>query len=385
MRTLSHEVSIETQPGEAAESVARRLAEKINSQQPFSERKESSDSVARMAVEAKGSSISFNGVPGNYFVAGTETGLGIPPPPLSLSCRYDSETDRILIEWRNPAEAEYDSLSLFENGLPAGVLDGTATSHSLNRQGLIEERDIENLHLRLVGVRDGVPSGCAAIYLHGNRQEELIGFPYWNGLRPNWEEWSTGGEIVCEAKYRPEAEANRPYPQYLRDATHQPFLQAVTVTGGESAGILRRFVGLKSGATYRPILRLAASQQENKETAAVLLRATYELPEDSGLAPLPSRAASAEGIPGRHMISNRIEFADSGSSKETVWKQITASGNSEGGTLTLPEDCSSLIVWLGPEEGQSGSFLLDWIALEELPSSAKCEPSSGDGKFNEGN
>jgi len=92
-------VAINTNPGESAQSVLGRLVEAFGATDPFNWHL----SPGQTQVTAKENKLEgLLGSKGEYFVAGTEKGLGIPEPPLSLSCSYDSGKDWILLQWENP-------------------------------------------------------------------------------------------------------------------------------------------------------------------------------------------------------------------------------------------------------------------------------------------
>jgi hypothetical protein len=86
-------VSIPTSPGESAESVAHRLADAINAHHSRQTTRVQYDPhwlwTGKRPVSASGPSLTIPLGPGGCMLGGSETGLGIPQPPLSLSCSYD--------------------------------------------------------------------------------------------------------------------------------------------------------------------------------------------------------------------------------------------------------------------------------------------------------
>lgn len=108
-------VSIDTSAGESAESIVNRLAAAITSSDAiFSKMSKNPKAAETMKKEmAKGNTLSIRGMLDDYILAGTETGLGIPKPPLSLSGSYNKERRTIDLRWVNPSgDSQYDSLRI---------------------------------------------------------------------------------------------------------------------------------------------------------------------------------------------------------------------------------------------------------------------------------
>jgi len=99
-------ISIETRPGESANSVAKRLARKVEEENPFGW----SGPSGLTSLHHGSGTIECVGFGGCVF-AGSETGLGIPGPPTSLSASYNAETKEVKLRWENPPQ-RYDTMSL---------------------------------------------------------------------------------------------------------------------------------------------------------------------------------------------------------------------------------------------------------------------------------
>ena len=188
-------VGIKTQPGEPAESVLARLGAAVLDTRAFNPHQ-------AWTVHAEGNLLkSFPGSPGSYVFAGTETGLGIPPPPTSLTAAYDQEKQEVCLTWENPAEP-YDGI-----GGSVGSQPGTATTVAQhwsvserpaprNESGRIEDRRNKGLcRFYIIGCRDGVISSPAVITwdYDDNSQSELDVPPFFGGVSANWKPWSYGG------------------------------------------------------------------------------------------------------------------------------------------------------------------------------------------------
>lgn len=102
-------ISIETVPNEAASSVAKRLAEAINKENPFAWYPHNDDE--EIVTSSDGLLEGLVGSCDNYIFAGTERGLGIPRPPRSLTANYDDSNLRLVFRWRN-APGGYDHITV---------------------------------------------------------------------------------------------------------------------------------------------------------------------------------------------------------------------------------------------------------------------------------
>lgn len=126
-------VTIKTKAGESAESVAERLAWAVNESNPFGWW---GPKIRHLTgppyLRAQGGRLGkFPGAHGMHIFGGTEKGLGIPRPPLFLSCSYDPDTDVIALNWLNPPEG-YDGIAFIRNGLGGRGKPGTLTSHAFD-------------------------------------------------------------------------------------------------------------------------------------------------------------------------------------------------------------------------------------------------------------
>ena len=106
-------ISIQTSLGESAKSVISRLADKINITHLKYEENNMHNGLWTGGYQASASdnTLTLAGGMGRYSLAGTESGLGIPRPPTSLSCSYDKDKEEVILRWINPPE-NYDSIIL---------------------------------------------------------------------------------------------------------------------------------------------------------------------------------------------------------------------------------------------------------------------------------
>jgi hypothetical protein len=321
-------VSIDTSPGESGESVASRLAEAIS---------ESWSKDFHFAAISN-RNILENLPEFHYLLAGTEQGFGIPRPPLSLTCVYDEENDQVTLRWENPRNA-YDDIAIilnWSNYDHEGGLDlpGTATSFIIDLK--THPVNVKDLDVWLIGYRGQVPSNAAAIHVSGNSQEELFGIPFTDGVAPNWTAWSTAAgaepgrfEQVLRENYV-HARGNRFNP--IRKASTKPFCQVVKPTsGGGKAGVLRKFLGLTPGHTYRISARLNTLDMDSAEGQwSFSLHAACNGPEGAELtvAQLAGLADLPDGSSGD--AAGRIASYKAGLTTKGAWQARSTGKASQG-------------------------------------------------------
>ena len=239
---------IQTRPGESAEVVAARLADRIGE-------------VANVFgwapgdIKAHGASLGsfpFDGLNGMWILAGTESGLGIPAPPTSLTARYERNSQMVHLKWVNP-EGGYNSIALVCNGLGRASFPGTLTEHSFKGDPNVTRNDAEEQFFRnpndmtvcVVGYKGSTPSNAACIHLKGNTQAETMGIPFAGGIAPNWSIWSTGSDssvVECSEGRRGPDQPKRTKPTFQQIRIRQP---------GVQGGVYRLYLGLVPGHTYR--------------------------------------------------------------------------------------------------------------------------------------
>ncbi|NUN97815.1 MAG: hypothetical protein HUU16_16755 [Candidatus Omnitrophica bacterium] len=378
-------IAIQTTAGESAASVARRLADAISAADPFRWWGPSVHTAAEQRVNVRGSTIldlpgRRNG--GGWVLGGTETGLGIPPPPVSLSASYDPTKDEVLVNWVSPPGG-YDSIALVTNGIFPTSQPGQSTSCAIP---MIADADMGGtMDILVVGYRKDVPSNAGAITVDRSSQEEMINTPFSLNVAPNWSTWSDegslsavqdGSAVSLEMGDRGDvvAEGKRLYP-YPGTPGEKRFFQVVKTHKPESnAGVWRKFVGLASGHRYRVHLRvstLGMSDNQGDWTASV--HAAHNDPSGrdlttaqlSGMAPLPDGESGPQ--------AGRVVGLGPSTSTRGNWMECSTGGDAPGkaiSDLTLPEGVSSITVWLrcrGPIPEGVG---LDWIKLEDLTESS---------------
>jgi len=330
-------VSIETHRGETAESVLQRLDQAIR--------------AGRMYGFPE--SLWFPGglripdFPGEYSLAGTETGLGIPVGPLFLSGSYNQVKNETVFHWENPPR-EYDvvhppagnllvsnSTSCFEVGKDLG-------SHSI------------------VALRHKTLSSMGVINVNANSQEELRSAPFARGIMLNWCSWSfakVANTAVFEQGTRPCL--NLYEHPYTPDG--KPFYQIVkTKTADVQAGIWRKWLGLTPGHKYRVYVRLNTLAMDSSTnnwslsfhiSANVPRGVAFTTDQLAGNAPLPD---GTQGLEAAQMVTYGPGHTTKGG-----WVCSTMD-------IVLPTKVDTITTWLRHSGADSTGVGMDWIKVEDL-------------------
>jgi len=365
-------VEVRTQPGESAESVAQKLAAAIGERDPFRWRRPGVRTPGAIGVSGTDGTLGPLPALTPYVLAGTETGLGIPAPPLFVSGRYDPDSDQVDLHWENP-EGGYESIKVVieSRGEFHGSMTcpGTRTSFTFPRGS----RSIDGMDVRVIGYKNGLPSNAGAITINRGSQEELIGTPFARGLAPNWDLWALGDgrvKLRCEpadsdangSVIRPYRNADSPQP------TYKPFRQLIRVDPKVGAGgVYRKFLGLKPGATYRVTAQVGshaeggpADHWEASFWASPVFRGGNLTPQHfAGRAALPGKAMEDET--GRLAVFAANEDWMAVSTAPAPVSLVEASA-----VIKLPADCDSLTAWARCQGDVPVVFVVEWIRLEEV-------------------
>jgi hypothetical protein len=365
-------VSISTQSGESSESVAMRLADIINNSNPF-------EWGGTFEVIAEDGSLTLLGAPGTYAFAGTETGLGIPQPPTSLSGKYDEENNSVILNWQNPASG-FDGIFIARYGFPFPtyrMINGSDEKYVHQDEKYLRLRDkkLNFDYFCIIGIRDGVPSSPAAIHLTSSAQEELFGIPFTNNIAPNWTAWSTGGtanEVLFEeAVKKPYTGVKGNSFNPIESPETKPFFQVIkTKSPNVVAGIWRKFLGLMPGHTYRISARLNTLEMDSaKRDWSFSLHATHNAPgrSDLTLEQLSGFATLPDGSKGA--IAGRIALYEPGMTTDGTWQEQSTGKKRRGlatPDITLPAGADTITVWVRHSASGSSGVGIDWVKIEDL-------------------
>jgi hypothetical protein len=375
-------VLISTTVGEPAESVANRLASVLNESNPFGWWGNIGRASEGNRVIVNGDSLErLPGSLGMYVLAGTEKGLDIPSPPLSLSCSYDADKDQIVLHWINSPEGYDDIFVIMGNPpLPYKVPTEALTKYVIDNKG----GDIGGRNFCVVGFSGGVPSNAAAIYLSGNAQEELFGIPFTNNVAPNWTAWSTAKKIDKVYFEQGDKYPNLRLYNPVKGLLSKPYYQVINPPPkGVVHGVYRRFLGLNPGHTYRLIACLSTLEMDSiKGDWSFSLHAVPNGPDGkdltgqqmAGLAPLPGgRSGPQAGRIAVHGPGNTTKGAF-----DLVFSGDKNAGDPQSSHITLPAGVDTITVWVRfrcsdpkGKVGFSGVRLEDITAIENPKSPAE--------------
>lgn len=366
-------LEVQTEPGESAESVAAKLAEGIRSKDPFGWRGPGVYAVRAIQVSAEKGKLGPFAAGTLYWFAGTETGLGIPRPPLFLSGSIEEASGRILLDWENPPGG-YDEIGIMihdERGKHRRLgCGGQQTSFAIDWPDAPQTV----IHARVIGYKNDLPSSAGVITLRRDAQEELIGAPFVCGLAPNWNSWVWGDG----ATLRLEQAATDPNGSKLLtdrhttpgEALYKPFRQVVRLDAspGTAGGVYRKFLGLKPGASYRITAHVAADAEA---TAAGAWEVSFWARPQAGAAAVEPQllAGATAAIEDGHSGATRIavfgpdeRIADAGASAATLpLKQVDA-------VVTLPPGADAILFWTRCQGKVPVVCAVQYIRLAEISS-----------------
>jgi hypothetical protein len=369
-------VDVETIAGESAETAIERLANKIDETNPFHW---GGFPTGKNIVTSSGGDLQgILGGCGDYMTAGTETGLGIPLPPHSLTAAYDPNLKILKLEWINPSPDVYDSIRIRFNwsGYSGSGGDGLAGNAESYIRDLTEKpMNMKDLDILVIGVRDDIPSNAAAIHVNNFIQEERYGIPFTAGLAPNWQLWSLdekGDSIRPQMGIRNELTVakDRQYNS-VKTPQDKPFYQIVNVgEDGGIGGVYRKFIGLTPRHTYKIKARVATLNEPNDNNWSVSLHAAPNRPDGSDLTAEQMAGIEAMPLDDIVKIPDRMALYNSSSATKGRFKEISTENGKwvEQGirNIALPRDTNSLTVWLKCESSGPMSAAIDWLSLEDL-------------------
>jgi len=347
-------VSINTSAGESPADVATSLASALRETIP----------ISFGSVKAFGPALRLPLTFGSEALAGTETGLGIPKPPLSLSGRYDPKSDQVILNWSNGAES-YDELRVHLNEAPAGT-----TTYPYASNGRFKTEYGRTYFVN--GVHGGVPSNYAIIDVSEHAQEELDCPPFYNGIMPNWSSWSSAkGAAKFEQAVKPKVDLKElvQVPQNIDGPDDKPFYQLIKTTAPTvQAGIWRKFLGLIPGHTYRLYARLNTLDMDTaKAEWSYSLHAAYNARSGADLTvdQLSGKSALPDGSTGVS-AARIVQYGPSVTTKGEWSQSATGDAGSQVKDITLPDGVNTITVWVRHSGANTTGVGIDWVKLEDL-------------------
>ena len=240
-------ISIETLPGESVESVAKRMADQITSNNTNKNIHDTHKLWHRSGSVSSGTNVEVLGNLSHYFLAGTERGLGIPEPPVFLTCNYQKQTGELSIAWQNPDEGYEQIFVSFEWGHGRHFRRNSILGDSTKYVDNIPV-NINDLYIAVVGFRDDLVSSPTAMHVGEHYQDESFGFPFANAIAPNWKAWGKGLEIDAKGLYK-QGDAYPGPKYYIPTLTlkSKPFYQIIKASPSGPVGYLQEVSWLDTG------------------------------------------------------------------------------------------------------------------------------------------
>jgi hypothetical protein len=379
-------VSIQTSNGELANSVTQRIADVINEHNFRQTQRVQYDPhwlwVGGFQAKASGSTLILPLGPSSYILCGTETGLGIPKPPLFLSCSYHENDNNVVLRWINPPE-KYDFILVkgywtdFDKMVTKRI-SGTSTRFVIETGKGI---NIDDLDFRVIGFRDNIPSNAAAIHVCRYSQEELYGIPFTNGVAPNWASWSTSEKIEKTSFEQGQKDSFVRFGTPAKAFLTKPFYQIIKAPSqGAAHGVYRKFLGLSPGHIYRLTACLNTLDMDSvKGDWSFSLCATNNGPEGKDLT--DQQLAGLAALPNGRSGPQAGRIASYSHSKTTkgdfsiVFSDANSAAGPQSSHITLPAGADTITVWVrficsDPE----GKISFSGVKLEDI--SANPNPKS---------
>ena len=374
-------IAVRTSVGESASSVVKRLAEAIVSSDAIFRNvtKNPREAKAMLDKMVQGDTLSMRGSLTDYILAGTEAGLGIPQPPLCLSCSFKREARVFDVRWINPSgDSQYDCLDISwcyrskPEGTPASgggtILPGRPSSFAIKLpkdvndldtdiwiKGLRHEMSLADMEAKgIPWNRRAVPSDATPIHVtsSGFGQDETYGIPFFGGVAPNWIAWSTAPTASPEAFEQGSKYAGVPRYARVKALSTKPYYQIIKAPPqGVRHGVYRKFLGLTPGHTYRITACLSTLRMDSVEGKwSLSLHAAHNGPDGkdltvrqlAGLAGLPDEGNSGAG--GR--IASYDPNHTTGGACELVFSGDNAPSQGRSSHVTLPPGVDTITVWV---------------------------------------
>jgi hypothetical protein len=374
-------IAVRTSVGESASSVVKRLAEAIVSSDAIFRgiTKNPQDAKAMLDHMVQGDTLSMRGSFTDYILAGTEAGLGIPQPPLCLSCSFKREARVFDVRWINPSgDSQYDCLDISwryrskPEGTPGsggGTIIPDRSDHfaitlpkdvndletDIWIKGLRHEMSVEEMRAKGIPLnRKAVPSNATAIHMtsSGYGQEETYGIPFAAGVAPNWSAWSTAAGVDKESFEQGRRYAGVERYEPVKALSTKPYYQIIKAPPqGVQHGVWRKFLGLTPGHTYRITACLSTLNMDSVEGGWVFsLCAAHNGSDGKDLT--PQQLAGSAALPDKNNGPGAGRIASYGPGNTTRGaSKLVFSGESDVNQprtshITLPPGVDTITVWV---------------------------------------
>ena len=204
-------------------------------------------------------SVSLPGLPFEFIIGGTETGLGIQPPVGSVSARYDFSRNVHELLWHE--KGDYDKVMTNYGREIKRPPEGPQSSNRFATSFLVPGRSHfkeEPVRHYVIAFRDGLPTNASSIWYTWHDQVEYFYHPFTNRMASNWTGWTN--PYVPRTKFEEEAFSDSwKAPATNKKGGGSRRAQVIRTDANNSAGgMYRFFLGQNPGRRYRPALRFQA-------------------------------------------------------------------------------------------------------------------------------
>ncbi len=317
------------------------------------------------------------------FLAGDDVGFPITPCAKSVTAFMDWEIKHIAVEWRISNEAGYSMQMM------CGPHGGCGELEPSKAEFFWPVRDWEGMQFStglepgqhmfsVVGVRDGIPSAPASIFVDLCRFIEATDPPFVAGLHPNWEHVSIAdqpaprvsrGERPPEwirlgpgARMRNPDVPPRKYPNddnaWMKDPEVKSGFQSIEQPAG--IGAIRR--------------RVLSWEDEDAFSISILMRGGTGLPPAAGKLgafawvgdPAGLSDALAKGLDAFAALPDAIRLEPTGAAGETGWVEYSTAHAAPGGVLPWRPGDGELSLVVAAESLGDARIDIDWLTVRKL-------------------
>jgi hypothetical protein len=223
---------------------------------------------------------------------------------------------------------------------------------------------LSGLDMWIFGTKDGIPSNAAGIHVRNNIQEELYGIPFAEGTAPNWtafiaDDRKTPDVAMGVRKELTSSESN-PYYNPIDSRDSKPFYQIIRADPSGASGVMREFLGLSPGHTYRLSIRI--NTLETKDKVGDWSYSFHAAPTASGMKLNHRQLAGLEALTDGRKGPDVARLVEYGPQKTTRRKY-----QEFGADLTLPPEKDAITVWLRLiGDNPQVAVAMDYVSLEDL-------------------
>lgn len=317
------------------------------------------------------------------FLAGDDVGFPITPCAKGVTAFMDWEIKHIAVRWRISNEAGYSMQMMCGTGGGCGELASDRTDfhwpvRDWASRAFIEELAPGQYPFSVVGVRDGIPSAPASIFVDLCRFIEATDPPFVAGLHPNWEHVSIAdqpaprvsrGERPPEwirlgpgARMRNPDVPPRKYPNddnaWMKDPEVKSGFQSIEQPAG--IGAIRR--------------RVLSWEDEDAFSISILMRGGTGLPPAAGKLgafawvgdPAGLSDALAKGLDAFAALPDAIRLEPTGAAGETGWVEYSTAHAAPGGVLPWRPGDGELSLVVAAESLGDARIDIDWLTVRKL-------------------